>query len=347
MTLDLPKSKLAKALLAPAALVYEALVSARAKAYEAGLASVNKVEVPVISVGNITVGGTGKTPVTMYLAKQLIDQGHKVGILSRGYNRKSKSEYIVASDGEKILCPVEDCGDEPYMMALEVPQAIVICGRSRSSIARLAIDQYKCDVLLLDDGFQHILLHRDINIALLDYADDLANEQLLPAGRLREPASALTRATHVIITKVPLCADSNKIERIKNIVRKYSPNCLIYASRFKLENSLFTQNKSAVAFAGIARPDQFFQDLDDPELKITLLATLPFADHRWYDDFDIKKIQNSLEKSRTDIGLTTKKDLARLASRKLEPQVARLLEKTVGIGLEVEWIGESLILSIK
>jgi tetraacyldisaccharide 4'-kinase len=347
MTLELPKSKLAKALLAPAALVYKALVSARAKAYEAGLASVKKVEVPVISVGNITVGGTGKTPVTMYLAKQLIDQGHKVGILSRGYNRKSKSEFIVASDGEKILCPVEDCGDEPYMMALEVPQAIVICGRSRSSIARLAIDKYKCDVLLLDDGFQHILLHREINIALLDYADDLANEQLLPAGRLREPASALARATHVIITKVPLNADSNKIERIKNIVRKYSPKCLIYACRFKLENSVSTQNKTAVAFAGIARPDQFFQDLDAPELKITLRATLPFADHHWYDDFDIKKIQNSLERSRSDIGLTTKKDLARLASRKLEPQVARLLEKTVGIGLEVEWIGDSLILSIK
>ncbi len=347
MTLELPKSKLAKALLTPAALVYRALVSARAKAYEAGLASINKVEVPVISVGNITVGGTGKTPVTMFLAKQLIAQGRKVGILSRGYNRQSKSEYIVASDGEKILCPVEDCGDEPYMMALEVPQAIVICGRSRSSIARLAIDKYKCDVLLLDDGFQHILLHRDINIALLDYTDDLASEQLLPAGRLREPASALARATHAIITKVPINADSKKIERIKNIVHKYSPNCLIYTCRFRLENTSLTQNKTAIAFAGIARPDQFFHDLGAPELKITLHDTLSFADHHWYDDFDIKKIQNCLEKSRTDIGLTTKKDLARLASRKSEPQVARLLEKTVGMGLEVEWIGDSLILSIK
>lgn len=347
MTLELPKSKLAKALLAPAALVYKTLVSVRAKAYETGLASINKVEVPVISVGNITVGGTGKTPVTMYLAKQLIAQGHKVAILSRGYNRKSKSEHIVASDGEKILCPVEDCGDEPYMMALEVPQAIVICGRSRSSIARLAIDEYGCNVLLLDDGFQHILLHRDINIALLDYADDLTNEQLLPAGRLREPVSALARATHVIITKIPLNADAVKLERIKKVVRKNAPNCLIYESRFKLENSPLTRNKTALAFAGIARPDQFFQDLGDPALQITLRATLSFADHHWYDDFDIKKIQNSLEKSRTDIGLTTKKDLARLTSRKLEPQVARLLEKTVGIGLEMEWIGDSLVLSIK
>lgn len=277
----------------------------------------------------------------------MILQGRKVGILSRGYNRKSKSDFIVASDGEKILCSVEDCGDEPYMMASHVPEAIVICGRSRSSIARLAIDKYKCDVLLLDDGFQHILLHRDINIALLDYNDNLESEQLIPAGRLREPVSALARATHVVITKVPAEGGTKKVERIKKIVRKYSPDCSIFSCSFKLENTLATQNKKAVAFAGIARPDQFFKDLAAPELKITLLHTLPFADHHWYDDFDIKKIRDSLEKTSCDIGLTTMKDLARLESRKEEPQVSKLLEKTVGIGLQIDWIGDSLILSIK
>ncbi|MDX2107432.1 MAG: tetraacyldisaccharide 4'-kinase [Candidatus Melainabacteria bacterium] len=347
MNLELPKSKLAKALLAPAALIYKTLVKARAKAYENGLASINKVEVPVISVGNITVGGTGKTPITMFLAKQLIAQGRKIAILSRGYNRKSKSNFVVASDGTKILCSVEDCGDEPYMMALEVPQAVVICGRSRSAIARLAIDKFKCDTLLLDDGFQHILLHRDINIALLDYQDDLETEQLLPAGRLREPVSALSRATHVVITKIPSNADSLRIERIKNIVRKYAPSCSIYSCRFKLENTLKTQNKTAVAFAGIARPDQFFSDLESSDLRITLLARLAYEDHHWYDDFDIKRIRDTLEETGSDIGLTTLKDLARLESRKVEPQVAKLLEKTVGVGLQIDWIGDSLILSIK
>lgn len=347
MSLELPKSKLAKALLAPAALVYKTLVNLRAKAYTSGIASTNKVEVPVISVGNITVGGTGKTPVTMYLAKQLIAQGHKVGILSRGYNRKSKSDFIVASDGAEILCSVEDCGDEPYMMALEVPQAVVICGRSRSAIARLAIDKYNCDILLLDDGFQHILLHRDINIALLDYQDDLESEQLLPAGRLREPVSALSRATHVVITKVPADADTRKLERIKNKIYQHAPECSVYSCRFQLENTFKTQNKSAVAFAGIARPEQFFDDLESGNLKITLNARLPFADHHWYDDFDIKRIRDTIEQTRSDIGLTTLKDLARLESRKDEPHVAKLLEKTVGIGLQIDWIGDSLILSIK
>lgn len=347
MSLELPKSKLAKALLAPAAFVYKTLVQARAKAYENGLATTNKVEVPVISVGNITVGGTGKTPLTIFLAKQLIDHGRKVAILSRGYNRKSKSEFVVASDGTRILCSVEDCGDEPYMMALEVPQAVVICGRSRSTIARLAIDKYKCDTLLLDDGFQHILLHRDINIALLDYQDDLGKEQLLPAGRLREPVSALSRATHVVITKIPSNPDNLKLERLKNIVRKYAPACSIYSCRFKLENRLKTQNKTAVAFAGIARPDQFFNDLETSDLKITLLARLAYEDHHWYDDFDIKRIRDTLDQTGSDIGLTTLKDLARLESRKAEPQVAKLLEKTVGVGLQIDWIGDSLILSIK
>lgn len=345
--LEVPKSRLAKALLAPASVFYQALVAARASAYNSGLAAKNKVSVPVISVGNITVGGTGKTPVTIHLARQLIKDGRKVAILSRGYGRQSKSDYVVASDGTNILCNAFECGDEPYMMAKAVPDAVVICGRSRTQIANLSIEKYGCDVLLLDDGFQHIRLHREINIVLLDYNDDLEKDMLLPAGRLREPLSALARATHIIITKVPQNASPEKLESIKQLVGKYCSACQIFLCRFELENTDQTRNKEAVAFAGIARPDQFFAGLKEKEMQITLLNCLEFPDHHWYQKSDIKKILESINKSPTVIGLTTKKDLVRLEAGRADPIFAQLLEKTVGVGLETVWIGDPLILGIK
>ena len=188
---ETPQEKFLAKLLLPASAGFGLGLYARMMAYNWKLLKQTKVSVPVISIGNITCGGTGKTPVTIDLTQRLTEMGYKVGVLSRGYKRLSKERILVVSNGNGDIRSCAESGDEPYLIAQSVPEAVVIVGSKRIDTAPLAVHRYGCDILLLDDGFQHFPLARNSDIVLLDYNDELTKDHLLPAGRLREPLSAL------------------------------------------------------------------------------------------------------------------------------------------------------------
>ena len=157
----------------------------------------------MVSIGNITVGGTGKTPVTAYIARFLLAQGYRVAVLSRGYGGSLEGQTCVVSDGLTIMLSAVECGDEPYLLASTVPGLMVVIGTDRYAAGQLAIEQLAPDIFLLDDGFQHLRLHRDLNILLQDFSRPFGNGLTLPAGILREPSSAASRADLVIFTRAP------------------------------------------------------------------------------------------------------------------------------------------------
>lgn len=181
--------------------VYTAIVSLRNTCYTRGIFQTRRLPCTVISVGNIVVGGTGKTPAVIAIAKQLQADGVRVAILLRGYKRQSREKITIVTDGEKRFCTAAESGDEADMMARLLPGIPIIVGRHRYAAGQLAITRFKSEVLLLDDGFQHRQLHRDVDIVTIDATRPFDTGQLLPAGTLREPVTALSRADIILLTR--------------------------------------------------------------------------------------------------------------------------------------------------
>lgn len=326
----------------------------RISAYRMGLASRVRPGCRVISIGNLTVGGTGKTPVVIDLAKRLIARGQKVAVLSRGYGRRSKAPYLVVSNGADILVSPEDAGDEPYLMALSVPGLVVIVGAKRTTTQKIAIEKYGANVLLLDDGFQHLPVARDVDVVLWDYNDEPCKAALLPSGRLREPLSALGRASDVVISKVPLSVLDKEDARLGSLSRelfKLNGNSSLSFCSFKsggftrlidlfagkstaqTSSSISFDGKSALAFSAIARPEGFVKSLE--EVGVRVLSTLSFEDHHWFTSADIKNLQAEFEKSGADFIATTGKDACRL----LKPGLVsdELAAKIFALEQTVQW----------
>ncbi|MBX9669125.1 MAG: tetraacyldisaccharide 4'-kinase [Candidatus Obscuribacterales bacterium] len=329
----------ARTLLTPASFVYGAVGYARLKAYANGCIERAKPDVPVISVGNLSVGGTGKTPITIELAERFIHQGNRVAILSRGYKRKASTPYTVVSNGEKILATCQEAGDEPYMMAQAVPAAVVISGKSRSETAEIAIKKYHCDIIILDDGFQHLKLRRDIDVVLLDYNETL-DDNMVPAGRLREPMSALGRATHIIISKVPLYPDPARTRRFQSLIAKYAPEATVSMCRFRpaylrAETPLSPSEVSGqkvVALCGIAKPASFVDSIK--QLGAEVVSMSAFPDHHWFSEADLQKLESKVTTYKANYIVTTEKDFVRLEL----PD--SLKSKVMALVMETEWIGE-------
>ena len=221
---ETPVDNLCKILASPFAFLYGIGQALHKGAFARGIIKSYGLSVPVISVGNITCGGTGKTPIVIDITQKLVDNGHKVAIISRGYKRKSTKPLTVVSDGQGNFASCLEAGDEPLMIAQTVRKAVIISSSDRLAAAKYAIDTYKCDLVLLDDGFQHYRLKRDLDLVLVDYSDDILNDSLLPAGRLREPASNLKRCANVIITKVPRRFDKTRMKQIEKNIRMLSPD---------------------------------------------------------------------------------------------------------------------------
>lgn len=345
-----PKSAQEKLLalsLSPASLVYQSAALARLFAYGAGILPAQSVSCPVISVGNLTVGGTGKTPLTIDIARRLVKAGYRLGILSRGYKRLSTDNLVVVSDGRGKVADCAASGDEPYMMALAVPEAAVIVASKRAQAAHVAVRDYGCDMLLLDDGFQHLALARTQDIVLIDYADEPENDRVLPAGRLREPLSALTRADWVVITKVPEQESPEraaKLAHLERLIKRHAPHALISQCQF-LPSTLTSFNagesspaaealagQRLVSFSGIARPERFNDQLRD--LGAVVTATRHFADHHWFLPEDMALIERDCQIAGASMIVTTEKDAARL-NRHLVGNLPLFV-----LGLEVRWLGE-------
>ncbi|HEY9786623.1 MAG TPA: tetraacyldisaccharide 4'-kinase [Candidatus Obscuribacterales bacterium] len=336
-----PGEKLAAALLQPASWAYGVAAYARLQAYSAGLIKCVRPPVPVISVGNITCGGTGKTPVTIDIVRRLIAQGYRPAVLSRGYRRKSRNAFTVVGNGAGVFSSCFASGDEPLLIARSAPEAIVIAGSERYKTAHVAVRDYGADVLVLDDGFQHIRVARDFDLVLVDYNDDPGCDSLLPAGRLREPLVALNRASAIAITKVPKKYDDLALFKLKEFYASLAPRAQVYSLRFvpeclrshgeHRESLSVLQEKKVVAFCGLARPSSFKQTLAD--LGCEPLRFIEFPDHHWYTSSDVERLARLCRTSGADLIVTTEKDLVKLSI----PE--RFKSLFYALAIRTEWLG--------
>jgi tetraacyldisaccharide 4'-kinase len=302
---------------APAKL-YELGVRARAAFYKNGLLETRRLKAPVISVGNLTVGGAGKTPCVAFLARFLRDQGFEVAILSRGYKRESHGRVEV-SNGREILCGPNESGDEPFLLAKSCPGARVVVDRDRYAAGKWLEERGRISVFVLDDGYQHLRLARDLNLLLVDASEPLDQAKMIPFGRLREPITAMRRADAVIVTRSDQPFDSRALENaVGKFARAGTP--IFYARHIMTElisldgaggvSPAGFARKRVAAVSGVARPDRFVAALERLGMEIALRRD--FDDHHRYTREELSEIVERAREARAEAIITTEKDAANL-----------------------------------
>ncbi|MBI3449713.1 MAG: tetraacyldisaccharide 4'-kinase [Acidobacteria bacterium] len=306
------------ALLSPLAALYGGAVGARAFLYRRGWLGSETVSVPVVSVGNLVAGGTGKTPVTALVARLLHEAGLNPAIVSRGYRGKRAVDPLVVSDGSGApAVAAAAAGDEPVMLAGLLPSIPVVVARRRAEGARLAISRLGARSIVLDDGFQHVALRRDLDLVLVDAAAPFGNGRLLPAGLLREPPRALARAGAILVTG----AGGDPADLLARWRPPGTPIFHVTVSPASLalvraDASTETVDLSSlvgarvVAFAGIARPERFDSALR--ALGADVAEFHPFKDHHPFASGDVSRIIQAAARHGARALVTTEKDLARL-----------------------------------
>ena len=304
----------------------------RSRFYEFGLFKTRSLPCRVISIGNLTLGGTGKTPVTMWLADYIRSKKKKVTIVSRGYRAKNKRPVSIVSDGQRILLGPDEAGDEPFMMARNLPGVPLLIGKERFLVGMRAIEDFSPDVVLLDDGYQHLGLARDLNLLLLRPVKPFGNGRVFPAGTLREPLSALKRADAFILTYAEEEAGS-VMEEQRLFLQERFPNkpvfvsyckpvsfCLLNETSIRLgqikDNEKASHNlselkgKKALAFCGIAHPESFRKMLI--RLGIDLVDFIAYRDHYDYHRGDIEEIEGKAARKGAEYIITTEKDAVKI-----------------------------------
>ncbi len=322
---------------------------------------------PVISIGNITAGGTGKTPAVIALAKLL--HGHsewgqisnlspqssqehirRIAILTRGYKRRSQSPILFVSDGSKIIASPQEAGDEPYLIASALNRTPVVVGADRYSAGRYAIDFFHTQLFILDDGYQHIKLHRDINILLVDATNPFGNGQLLPGGILREPLSEISRADCIIINR----ANEGDKEYVEGIARSYNRDSPIFYASYKITDVIdlnghtlgldHIAEKRLLLFSGIGNPRSFRKTVENAGGRIN--GEMIFPDHHWYTEKDVERILTEASKLAAEAILTTEKDAVRISGNNLLKSMGidvLVLKIEMDIGKELgKWILEQI-----
>lgn len=306
-----PADKCLLLFLTPCAWLYACALLLREQLYRSGLFSTYRLPRPVVSIGNINVGGTGKTPVTALIARFLLSQGYRVAVLSRGYGGTLEGQTCVVSDGDTIMLGAAECGDEPYLLATTIPKLMIVIGTDRYAAGQLAVQQLAPDIFLLDDGFQHLRLHRDLNILLLDYSRPFGNSLTLPAGILREPSATVRRADLVIFTRAPEgAAIPSESGNMPACVSRHTIVDLIPLNGGAPLAFSHLKGSTALAFAGIADPDSFFAGLRDQGLN--LAHSLNFPDHVVYNRELCDGIATAMKASKADYLITTEKDGVKL-----------------------------------
>ncbi len=276
--------------------------------------------VPVISIGNLTLGGTGKTPMVRYVTRILLDRGLRPAIASRGYGGKAAGKVNIVSDGTRILLSPDMSGDEPFMLAEALPWVPVLTGPERVRVARHAIQEFGVNCIVMDDAFQHLAVRRDLDLVLFSARTLLGNGWVFPGGELREPVSALGRAHGFVITGV----DSGNRAKVKDFQRwlqgtfpgkpvfggEYLPTGIWYSRPDTACTLIEAREMKVFAFAGIANPDSFRQTLRQE--GFSLVGFREFKDHHGYAARDVAALVAAAQVLGAQALITTEKDFVKL-----------------------------------
>ncbi len=303
----------------PAA-IYGKIAETRNRLYDKGVLDTFDLGGPTYSIGNLTTGGTGKTPLVAYVAELLAARGERVCILTRGYGRKDPKKRVLVSDGEQILADTDTAGDEPIELAIKLGgKAIIIADPDRVSAAEWARRRFGVTAFVLDDGFQHRRAIRDLDIVCVDATNPFGGGKMLPAGRLREPLSGLARADIVVITRADLVAQTRSL---RDEIEGLAPDAEIFESSNAITGYAPVNAgvprppepldvRHVFAFCGIGNPENFFLHLRNEHMN--LAGTKIFADHYRYTQADVAAIEAAARSAHADLLLTTAKDGVKLS----------------------------------
>ena len=306
--------------------VYALGVNVKLSMYRFGILEQHKLPCHVISLGNITVGGTGKTPTAQRLATLIRDMGYRVVILNRGYRAAWQEDVGLVSDGQKIYMTAAEAGDEAYLLAKSLPGVPVVIGKERAVSGEYAVKQLNAQVIILDDAYQHWQLARDLDIVLIDSLNRFGNNFLLPRGTLREPLTNLNRAHAFLLTKVDQTTD-NARDSIRDTLIQYNDKALIVESIHRprwfieieswykgvrdcgiaLEN---VRGQSVVAISAIGNPSSFEQTIAD--IEVNVIDSLRFPDHHHYTMSEMQWAMERAVKKGANALVTTEKDAVKI-----------------------------------
>jgi tetraacyldisaccharide 4'-kinase len=315
--------------------VFDGIVRLRCWLYHQRIFRDQRLGVPVVVVGNLTVGGTGKTPIVEKFARSLAQRGRHVAILSRGYKSRAEPAHRrlwrwishgedpppkIVSDGQNVLLDSAEAGDEPFMLARNLPGVVVLVGKNRVKAGQYAIRKFGSDILLLDDGFQYLSLRGQHNVLLVDKTNPFGNRHLLPRGILREPVRHLRRASYVFITK----SDGRADGELRETIRQFHPEVEVIecthrptylqsinngGQRRPLED---LRGRRVAAFCGIAMPESFEKILR--ELGAEIVCKKRFLDHHRFTPEDLERFFSRAVEAQADFIVTTEKDAVRLSA---------------------------------
>ncbi|MBF0453447.1 MAG: tetraacyldisaccharide 4'-kinase [Magnetococcales bacterium] len=305
--------------------LYGVIQAIRAYGYSVGLFSRYTAACPVISVGNLTAGGTGKTPMVLWLAETFQKKGRRVAVVSRGYRQQTQAQVTVVADPNGLLLKAPEAADEAVLIAQKRPGVTVITGPQRKKTIARAIQQFGCDLIIMDDGFQHLQVNRQLNLLLLDCQAPFGNGHLLPGGMLREFPSALERCDGVILTR----ADNHKArQKAQEQIQKRSPDKPICHALHQPSHWLEIppspdekpkvlpldglNHKPVLAFCGIAKPETFQQTLQSLSLNVAVFQ--PFPDHHPFDEKSLELLIERAERDQIKALVCTEKDAVKIPS---------------------------------
>lgn len=332
-----PVSWLIRGLLWPFSIIYLCGLTVYLWLYDAGIRRRCKLDVPVISVGNLTCGGTGKTPAVQAISRALLEQGKRVVVLSRGHGGSVRG-VAVASDGDNVLSTSLQVGDEPILLARTLPGVPVVVGKDRRDSGRIALERFAPDVIVLDDGLQYWQLHRDLDVVIVNSRKPFGSGFLFPMGDLREPRSGLCRAGIVLLTGTD-SLNAAQIQAVRKAISGVAPDIPVHAANHLPVCVRDTETQAELdagwlagrcvfAFCGIGQPDSFMGSLRDTGASVD--GNIVFADHHRLSDRDITAIIEGADACGAEAIITTEKDFARLDGRRI-PHLHTLVIK-----LEIE-----------
>jgi len=332
----------------PAALVglgalslgYRGLLGFRNLLYGAGVFKSRRLPCPVIAIGNLTLGGTGKTPAVELAVRTLREAGIEPGVISRGYGRRGTGTRVV-SDRQGLRLDPRSSGDEPFLLARQLPGVPVVVGENRFVAGRLCLERFRVQALVLDDAFQHRTLRKDLEVVLLNGRAPWGNGHLFPLGVLREPLTALGRADLIVVTR---SAEADGFRQILTVIRQHNPAAPVVRGDYEpLEcwevHATGTvgpedlQGRKLAAFAGIAHPPDFRHTVE--RVGVTVTRFTQFPDHHWYSEEEMLSLAREAERSGAEGLITTEKDWARLSNLSLPelPLWVLRIRLTLGDGL--------------